>query len=139
MTSGSGKDDGRQLVIVRRFVNEPQAAVYQAILHNAGISCFLSNTHTGTLIPFVNGGFLLHVMKDDVQDALQIIQKLDENARTRVDTDYRDADLGDIAYEKAIYEHETRIQNGRSNYWIIGAIVLFILCYLVYMFFYAGL
>ena len=133
----SGKSQG--FVIARRFANEAQAAVYQAKLRNAGISCFLSNTHTGAILHLPNQRFLLHVMREDMEEALKVMNELDINARTRVETDYRDADLGDIAYEKAIHDYESRLMEARGRQVLIaGGILLLIIIIYALIVWYTG-
>ena len=113
-----------KLIIVRRFFNEARANICAAYLRGEGVQCFISNSTTGTLLPFVNGGFLLHIAERDLDEANDLLAKLDENASTRVEEDYRDADLSDIAYEKAISEHERRIESGGGRNLAIFLIVL---------------
>lgn len=113
-----------KLVIVRRFINEAEANIYAAYLRGEGVECFISNSTTGTLLPFVNGGFILHIAERDMEEAHDLLRKLDQNSETRVDQDYRDADLEDIAYEKAISDHDTRLEKGGGRYLALLLIVI---------------
>lgn len=124
MNTDSVFRENLELIIVRRFLNEAKANIYAAYLRQEGVECFISNATTGTLLPFINGGFLLHIAKRDLEEASDLLHKLDKNASTRVDEDYRDADLADIAYEKAVSDHERRIAKGGGRYLAIFLIVL---------------
>ena len=124
MNTESAFRDDVKLIIVRRFFNEARANICAAYLRGEGVQCFISNSTTGTLLPFVNGGFLLHIAERDLKEANDLLEKLDQNASTRIDEDYHDADLSDIAYEKAISDHDKRIENGSGRYLAIVLIVL---------------
>jgi|GEM_PF-6476043 len=113
-----------KLIIVRRFINEAKANIYASYLRSEGVDCFISNTNTGTLLPFINGGFLLHIAERDLEETHRLLERLDQNASTRVDQDYRDADLTDIAYEKAISDHDRRLEKGDGRYLAMLLIVL---------------
>ncbi len=113
-----------KLIIVRRFINEAKANIYAAFLREEGVQCFISNSTTGTLLPFANGGYLLHIAERDLEETNEILTILDQNDATHVDQDYRNADLADIAYEKAIYDHDKRNEKGSGRYLAILLIVL---------------
>jgi hypothetical protein len=109
-----------KLIIIRRFAHAAKANIYAAYLRENGVDCFISNSNTGTLIPFVEGGypFLMHIAETDREEAVELLKELDEKASTRVDGDFRDADYSDIAYEKAITDYENRINRGSGKYLI---------------------
>lgn len=115
-----------RLIIVRRFAHVAKANIYAAYLRESGINCFISNSNTGTLIPFVDGGFpfLLHIAESDRDEAIELLKELDIKASTRSDDDYRDADFSDIAYEKALTDYENRINRGSGRYFVWGALLL---------------
>ena len=121
-----------KLVIVKRFVFEARANIYAAYLREAGIKCFISNSTTGTLIPFVNGGFLLHVSENDLDEAMVLIGELDKNEAAPKDEDYRDADISDIEYAKGVHEYERKLQRGYGKYtiWAILVAILLLGAYL---------
>jgi hypothetical protein len=116
MKTDSAFRENVKLIIVRRFINEAKATIYAAYLRGKGVHCFISNTTAGTLLPFINGGFLLHIEERDLEETNDLLDKLDQNASTRPDEDYRDADLADIAYEKAVSDYDRRLEKsgGRS-------------------------
>lgn len=115
-----------KLIIAKRFVMEAKANIYAAFLRDHGINCFISNTNAGTLIPFVDGGFgfLLHIAETDKEEALLLLQQLDEQSETRVDEDFRDADFSDIEYEKSISEYEDRVKRGSGKFLVWLFIIL---------------
>ena len=114
-----------KLIIIRRFAHAAKANIYAAFLRENGVECFISNTNTGTLIPFVEGGFpfLMHIAESDKEDALELLSELDQKASTRIDEDYRDADYSDIEYEKAVTDYEKRLDRGSGRYFV-WAIIL---------------
>jgi hypothetical protein len=109
-----------KLIIIRRFAHAAKANIYAAYLRESGVECFISNSNTGTLIPFVEGGypFLLHIAETDREEALELLNELDQKASTRIDEDYRDADFSDIEYEKALTDYEKRIDRGSGRYFV---------------------
>ena len=124
MNTGSSFRENIKLIIVRRFFNEAKANIYAAYLRGEGVNCFISNSTTGTLLPFVNGGFLLHIAEGDLEETNDILKELDKNAASRVDEDFHDADLADIAYEKAISDYDRRLEKGGGRTLVIFLIVL---------------
>jgi len=125
-----------RLIIIRRFAHVVRANVYAAFLRDSGIDCFISNSNTGTLIPFVEGGypFLLHIAETDKEEVIQLLDEMDRKASTRADMDFRDADISDIAYEKSITEYENRINKGSGRYFVWGLLLLAlgVACYIAY-------
>lgn len=121
-----------KLVIAKRFVFEARANIYAAYLRESGIKCFISNSATGTLIPFVEGGFLLHVSENDLEDALELIREMDENAALPVEEDYHDADISDIEYAREVNEYEQKVRRGNGKYavWFFLAALIFLSAYL---------
>ena len=116
-----------KVVILRRFIYSARANIYSARLKEHGIPCFISNINTSTLIPFGEGGILLHVRENDLEAAHALLEELDKLEKTPPDIDYRDADLQDIAYEKAVFERDQRIKQASGNiFWIILVAVIFL-------------
>lgn len=127
MNSDSAFRENIKLIIVRRFFNEAKANIYAAYLRGEGVNCFISNTTTGTLLPFVNGGFLLHIAERDLDETNDLLDRLDKKASERIEQDYHDADLADIAYEKAISDYDNRLAKGGGRYIAMVLIVLALL------------
>lgn len=69
----------------------------------------------------------MHVRQADRGEAEHILKVMDSLALSRVEEDFRDADLGDIAYEKALYEHELWLNSNRGNILAVGVIILVLL------------
>ncbi len=123
-----------KLVIAKRFVFEARANIYAAYLREAGIKCFISNSATGTLIPFADGGFLLHVSENDLDEALELIREMDLNASVPVEEDFRDATLSDIEYAREVHEYERKMERGYGKYavWAFLAAIILLSAYLAW-------
>lgn len=91
-----------RIVIIRTFYFESEARLYAARLKEASIPCFISNANTVTAFPMGNGGIGLHVKQKDAKNAREIVEQLDQNNNMDVNEDFRDADLEDIEYQKAL-------------------------------------
>ena len=118
--------------IIKSFYSEHAATIYEARLLEAGIPCFLSNKATSALVPFGDGGVNLHVQEDLFEKANKIIEELDLNINTKVDEDYRDANQGDIQYEKGIYEFEKK---EKENPWKSKSFIFLLICLLAVLIF----
>lgn len=66
---------------------------------------------------------MLHVQESEVKRVEEIFSQLDENANTKVDEDFRDADLGDIAYERSITEFDENIAQEKGKYGLIAFVI----------------
>ena len=128
------RDDVR-VVILRRFVYEAQANIYAARLHEAGIDTFISNATTGSMLPFIPGGFVMHVAESDLEEARHILKELDDNLKVQSNLDYRNADLEDIEYEKSVYLHEQKMERREGKYFAILIIILAVVLSALYAFF----
>ncbi|MDX1408922.1 MAG: DUF2007 domain-containing protein, partial [Saprospiraceae bacterium] len=128
------RDDVR-VVILRRFIHEAQANIYAARLHEAGIDTFISNANTGGMLPFIPGGFVMHVDETDLEEAQQILREMDDNLKVQSNLDYRNADLEDIEYEKAVYLSEQKMERREGKYMAFFIIVLVVILSALYAFF----
>lgn len=128
------RDDVR-VVILRRFEHEAQANIYAARITEAGIHCFISNATTGGILPFIPGGFVMHVAESDLPEARAILEEMDGNLKIQSNLDYRDASLEDIEYEKTVYQNEQKIDRWEGKYIAFAIIILAIILYVVYAFF----
>ena len=124
-----------RVVILRRFVHEGQANIYAARLHEAGIDTFISNATTGGMLPFIPGGFVMHVAETNYEDALEIIEKMDDNLKVQSNLDYRNADIEDIEYEHSVYRREQKMERREGKYIAIFIIVLALILSALYAFF----
>lgn len=94
-----------RIIAIKYFYFESQALFYAARLREQGIKTFISNANTITAFPLGDGGIGLHIREIDQEQALNIISVLDSNDQNGAQNhSFHDADLEDIAYEKALSE-----------------------------------
>jgi len=92
-----------KIIAVKYFYFESQALLYAARLKEHGIQSFISNANTITAFPLGNGGIGLHIREIDQDKSMNIIKELDYNdLNGPQNVSFHDADLEDIAYEKAL-------------------------------------
>jgi hypothetical protein len=137
MDENPGLMEDMSIVIAWRFYNESVASLYQAKLADANIQSFLSNQHTSNLIPFGDGGILLHVKKLDLERSVEIIKATHADFLNRPKGEFYDADLGDIEYEKSVLSQEERLTNANKISFkstlilvVLGLILAFLISYL---------
>lgn len=116
-----------KFVIARRFSSEAIASIYAARLEEAGINSFISNSNTGTLIPFISGGIIMHVAESDLAETKQIFTALDEKSNLKVDEDYHDADHDEIEYQRTLHEHESKVSRGDGKVLAVVLIVIILI------------
>lgn len=68
-----------------------------------------------------SGSFVLHIRESDKDEALQIIGEMDRLDQTPADESFREADLGDIDYQRRL--HNAR-PSPKSTVWLIVILVL---------------
>ena len=81
-------DQNIKIVIAWRFYSESIASLYQSKLKSKGIKSFLSNSLTTNLIPFGEGGIVLHVQEKDLDRSVQIIKKTKDELQHRPENDF---------------------------------------------------
>ena len=72
------------LVTVRTFQNYFTAQITSTKLQSAGIVCYLSDSSTATVAPFLStaiGGIKLVVRKEDVEEVNDLLEQIDEEYR----------------------------------------------------------
>ena len=129
MSKNSDKENIR-FVILRHYANMAEASIYVAHLNAAGIRAFLSNTNTSQLLPFAEGGIGLHVLENQVEEAREIVEGLEEEVAQPYDDDYRDADHDDIEFVRQVKERERRLDETPSRAFVnfmIAVIFIFLL------------
>lgn len=67
-----------RILTIKQFPDEAQAHLYKHRLDEEGIKCVVSNAIVSTLFPMGAGTFSLQVLEDDVQEALKLVNELDE-------------------------------------------------------------
>ena len=122
--SQKGFKQGVKVILIKRFVFSNEAYLAAASLKAEGIDCFVSNSTMGTLVPFSEGGFTLHINEEDSEHATNILRRF-ENPTPEED-DFREADLAEIAYEKEVREQEEMIEKASPQFalYIFAALIL---------------
>ena len=116
--SGLGFDGDWQKIetaMVKTFTFEGEAHLYAAQLRAAGIVCFIAESSTSNLTPFVYGNIRLFVRKVDCAEAMRIIADLDKQEAP--EEDFREATREDIEYERR--KHELPIQISSAGYVVL--------------------
>ena len=128
-------DNDSKIITIKFFNFESIAQLYVARLNEVGIKSFLSNTNASTILPLSEGSIGLSVKDKDVVEALKLIKTLDENAQNEAtDISYKDADIEDILYEKAINEKRDFLSKP-----LLALVIVFILLVLLKMTFGGGI
>lgn len=111
--------------IIKRFYSNVEANIYYLRMQKAGIICFLSNENISTILPLSDGGVLLNVSVDQLEEANEIIELIDRENTVDVDKqDFREANKEDILYEKKISEHEKWLESGWIDKKTVSTILL---------------
>ena len=120
-----------QSVLLKRCYDSIKANFYINELNNRGIYAFLQNEHTTGLIPFGDGGYMIHVHIDKLDEAARIIEELEKNETAEVD--FTEADQDDIAYEKLKTErkNKTSKRHRLTNIILIAGIILLLVIYIL--------
>jgi len=101
--------EGVKVMLIKRFVFSNEAYLAAASLKAAGIKCFVGNSTMGTLVPFSEGSFTLHINQTDQAAAIALLADF-ENSTAIEDEDFRDANKEDIEYEKEVREQEELVE-----------------------------
>ena len=114
-----------RIIAIKYFYFESQARLYAARLREAGLRCFVSNVNTITAFPLGDGGIGLHIREKDIDEAVQIIRKLDKNnLHDRSEFSFRDADEDDIQYFINVSKRDNKIDH---VYFTIVVILLLVI------------
>ena len=121
-----------KICILRRFYNETSAKMVQSRLEESGVESFISNSITSTLLPFSEGGFILHVRNDDLLRAEAILNEWDNELQDTSRGDFKNADLEDIYYEKAVWDYDQKLTNSSERRaWLLLLLVFLAFAILV--------
>lgn len=111
-------DEHSKVIVMRYFSFESEAHIYAAQLKKAGIPCFISNSHISTALPLGGTGDVsLHVKEQDIQAAQAVLDELDN---TKQQSDFREATLEDIEFERKANQPLVK----SYWFWIIIVIIL---------------
>ena len=118
-----------QLVLVKQFYLESEAAIYAARMRESGIKAILQNDTAYVMLPVGEKGIRLFVPVGDIEFANDLIGEMDRNSLQPVDESFHDADLDDILYQKAL--HHGAVSSKMMYIAIIMSIILILyVCYL---------
>ena len=130
-----GFDSDSKIVIVRNFFTESEANIYVARLKEAGIPSFVSNAHTGTMLPMGGGSISLHVREKDLNEAAAIIREMEYMNQHPEEESFHDADYDDIMYQKRL----AQLEHGKvTDKYLFFAIIIIIAILIVSIFNYFG-
>lgn len=117
----------RDFIKLAYFVDDRNAALFQARLEEAGIPSFVSNAHANSLIPQLGGGVGIHINKKDLELGKEVLTKFQEmqNNDESVFT-HHDATHEDIAYEKEINKPQSFFRK-----WSVPIVILLIVVVLL--------
>jgi len=125
----TSKKSSDQLVLVKQFYLESEAAIYVARLRESGIPAVLQNDTVYAMLPVGEKGIRLFVPSRDLSFANDLISEMDRNKVRPLDESFHNADLDEILYQKAL--HEGAVSSKMMYVAIIMSIVLILyVCYL---------
>lgn len=119
-----------KVILIKRFVFEAEAYLAESKLNSLGIKSFVSNSTMSSMMPFTDGGYLLHVAEKDKVAALEILNQM-ANAE-RPDESYHDADIGDIEYEKELTEYEEKLEQSSAKQALLIVVIILIISFIWY-------
>lgn len=67
-----------KILTIKQFSDEAKAMLYKHRLDEEGINCVISNAIVSTLFPMGAGTFSLQILEDDLEEALVLVNELDE-------------------------------------------------------------
>lgn len=112
-----GFDKDAKVIVIKNFFSDAIAGIYQARLESNGIKTYLSNDKANyTSLPAINEGFRLYIKEKDAPLALEIIKEMDANQKNRNHQDFREANQGDIQFEKEQTAYEQKLEEGPSYF-----------------------
>jgi len=114
-----------KIIAIKYFYFESQALIYLARLKEQGINAFISNTNAITTFPLGDGGIGLHIREIDHDKSIPIIKELDLNNLNEPNISFHDADLEDIAYEKALRTPKNKIDPILLLFLLICGLIIF--------------
>jgi hypothetical protein len=118
--------DPDQTVSIRRFNHEPIASLYMAQLQQAGIPAFIAYSHFNSMLPVGDSGIYLYVRLEDRDNALKLLNDIDEEARQeREQEHFREATHADIAYERDLNRPYGKIP------WIFSLLVILLVVFMI--------
>ena len=121
-------DTDEEIIAIRYFYFETKARLYAARLESEGIPSFVSNSHSGTVMPLGNPSIGLHIRKIDYEIAQRILEEMEEYEKqigSYGEESFRDADHEEIAYQRQL--HQKRKGQNKQLMILVGIIILLVL------------
>ena len=109
-------------VLLKKCHSKLKANLYLTELNSRGIYAFISNEHTTDMIPFGDGGYELRVEITRLDDALTIIEEMDDNYQA--EEEFYEATKDDIAYEKLKNDRKVAREKRDVMTYILLAIII---------------
>lgn len=115
-----------KIIAIKYFYFESKARLYAARLEKEGIPSFVSNTNSITAFPLGDAGIGLHIREADLEIAQDVIRSMDQLAKmdSSEEESFRDADLGDIAYQRQL--HEQQKESSKTVRYIVALIIVLV-------------
>ncbi len=122
-------EENTRIIPLKYFFFESEARLYGARLREAGIPCFISNANIMTALPLGGGGGIgLHIREADLEEASQIVARLDYLEENGSGEDsFHNADHDDIEYQRALNEPPMAIKTGQAWYWLVIGIAFLVI------------
>lgn len=99
-----------------------KANLYINELNSRGIYAFINSEHTTDIIPFVVGGYRIHVNADQFEDASELIDKLESGSSI---------DSESPEYINAAEQTETIKSNDNTHKIIIGIMIVIAILFII--------
>ena len=97
-------DSEVKVVAVKYFFLASEAYLYAARLKEEGIAHFLTNANTVTTLPLADQSIGLFVRESDLAAAAAVVARMDyQKTRPAPEQSFRDADQGEIEYQRALH------------------------------------
>ena len=122
------------IIAIKYFYFESQARLYSARLEAEGIPSFVSNSNAITAVPLGSPGIGLHIRQGDYEVANPIIIRMDQRAEMELadeNESFRDADHGDIDYQRKLNEHQKGTTSKAVQY-IVVVIIVFVIIRMIW-------
>ncbi len=116
------------MVVIKKFLQHQQAEIYAAVLRGKGIPATVEHGYLSGLIPL--GEISLCVPKSLADEAIICIRQLEENELVDIEEDFRDADIGDILYEKRLRDKGKNL----LQWWVYLLVLLVIILLILNIF-----
>lgn len=119
-----------QYKVIRHLPNNSTAHIIVSRLRSEDIDVRIRNNNSSAIYPMMGIGMDIEVRIDHFEEAEYLIRQMESDAlEPNPDIDFRDADHGDIQFEKEIHEREEKLSDTKplNHIYILIFILLAIL------------